>query len=92
MLRKSPDFFLAQHHAARAIYYCPSCENEALVDIGAAGNMAPATQFFCFACGGQWDEGKLEECPFCQQLEYPDYMSPMGCRECFGAYVAEDHT
>lgn len=88
----SANFFLAQHHAARAIYYCPGCENEALVDIGAAGNMAPATQFFCFACGGQWDEGTLEECPFCQQLEYPDFMSTMGCRECFGAYVAEDHT
>ena len=88
----SANFFLAQHQEGRAIYYCPACMNEALVDIGAAGNMAPATQFFCFACGCCWDEGQLEECPFCQELESPEYMSPMGCRECFGAYVAEDHT
>jgi hypothetical protein len=81
------NFFLAQHEKASAIYLCPECVNKTLIDIGAAGNMAPATQFFCFACGYTWDEGILEECPLCEEVEYAEYMSPMGCRECFGAYV-----
>ena len=85
-------FFMAQHHVGHAMYFCPGCGSKALVDLGAAGNAAPATQFICFGCGSQWDEGTLEECPLCQELESPAYMTPMGCRECFGAYVAQDNT
>jgi hypothetical protein len=86
--------FLAQHEKAQAIYFCLECQSKTLVDVGAAGNMAPVTQFFCFACAGgySWDEGILEECPLCQEVEYRKYMSLMGCRECFGAYVAQEHT
>lgn len=86
------NFFIAQHQIGQAIYFCPDCVNEALVDLGAAGNAAPSTQFICFGCGSRWDEGTLEECPLCQELESPDYMTPMGCRECFNSYVAQDHT
>src|SRR4029077_8448029 len=71
------NFFIAQHQIRQAIYFCPDCDNEALIDLGAAGNAAPVTQFVCFGCGAQWDEGALEECPLCQELESPDYMTPM---------------
>jgi len=73
------------------IYFCLECQSKTLVDVGAAGNMAPVTQFFCFACGYSWDEGILEECPLCQEVEYRDYVTD-GCRECFCAYVAQEHT
>jgi hypothetical protein len=85
-------FFMAQHQIGHGMYFCPDCDSKALVDLGAAGNAAPATQFICFGCGSQWDEGTLEECPLCQNLESRYYMTPMGCRECFNAYVARDNT
>lgn len=86
------NFFMAQHQVRHGLYFCPDCDSKALVDLGAAGNAAPATQFICFGCGSQWDEGTLEECPLCQSLESRYYMTPMGCRECFSAYVARDNT
>jgi hypothetical protein len=86
------NFFMAQHQIRHGMYFCPDCDSKALVDLGAAGNAAPATQFICFGCGSQWDEGTLKECPLCQSLESPDYMTPMGCSECFSAYVARDNT
>ena len=86
------NFFMAQHHVRHALHFCPDCNSRALVDLGAAGNAAPATQFVCFGCGSQWDEGTLTECQLCQGLESPEYMTPMGCSDCFRAYVAQDNT
>jgi hypothetical protein len=86
------NFFIAQHQTRQAVYFCPNCDNEALIDLGATGNAASVTQFICFACGSQWNEGALQECPLCQELESPDRMTHMGCSECFRAYVAQDHT
>lgn len=86
------NFFVSQHQIRRTIYFCPDCDNETVIDLGAAGNAAPATQFVCFGCGIKWDEGSLEECPLCQGLEYRDSMTPMGCGDCFRGYVAQDNT
>lgn len=86
------NFYMAQHQVGPAMHFCPDCDSKALVDLGAAGNAAPATQFICFGCGLQWEEGTLAECPLCQNLESPAYMTPMGCSECFSAYVAQDNT
>lgn len=86
------NFYVAQHEASQSIYWCPECVNKTVVDLGSAGNATPSTQFVCFGCGSQWLEGRLEICPLCQELESPDYMTPMGCRDCFTAYVGQDHT
>jgi hypothetical protein len=86
------NFFISQHQIRRSIYFCPECDNKTVIDLGAAGNAAPATQFVCFGCGTDWDEGSLEECPLCQGLEYRSYMTPMGCGDCFRGYVAQDNT
>lgn len=86
------NFYVAQHEASKTIYFCPECTNKTLVDLGLTGNAAPSTQFVCFGCGSQWLEGDLEICPNCEDVEFRDYMTPMGCRNCFNGYVAEDHT
>ena len=86
------NFYVAQHEASKSIYFCPECVNKTLVDLGPTGNAAPSTQFVCFGCGSQWLEGALAICPNCQDVEFQNYMTPMGCRDCFNGYVAQDNT
>jgi hypothetical protein len=85
-------FYIAQHDLTRNIYYCPECVNKTLVDLGSTGGSTPATQFVCFGCGLQWVEGQLEICEKCQEAVAPEYMTPVGCPNCFDAYVAGEHS
>jgi hypothetical protein len=86
------NLFVAHHGASTNIGFCPQCENESFVDLAPTGNAAPSIQFVCFGCGSKWDEGELEICELCHQPESRDYMTPRGCRECYGAYVSSEHS
>ncbi len=85
-------FYIAQHDLARNTYFCPECVNKTLVDLGCKGGATPAARFACFGCGFQWIEGELEICWKCQDAVAPEYMTPIGCRACFEAYVAGEHS
>lgn len=97
------DFYIANHLGvtwASAMkdgqdyprHRCPECYNEALVDLGPTGNAAPSTQFVCFSCGMEREEGALEICPYCQAAEDADSMTPWGCVECARAYMSRENT
>lgn len=97
------DFYIANHLGVTQLtamkegedyprHRCPECDNEALVDLGSTGNAAPSTQFVCFSCGMEREEGELEICPFCQAAEDRDSMTPWGCMECGRAYMSREHT
>ena|ERR1043165_3574367 len=85
-------FFLAQHDLTRNTYFCPECVNKTLIDVGFTGGSTPATQFICFGCGFQWAEGELEICDRCGEAAEPEDMTVLGCRKCFKAYIASDHS
>lgn len=74
------------------LYLCPNCDNQALVDKGISGGMAPQVQFVCFACGFEWLEGDLRVCELCGNPKDPEDFFAGQCSDCFRAYTDRDNT
>lgn len=73
------------------VYECPECTEEALVDLGAAGECCDGPHFICFACGCSWQKEELERCPECNQLKPGSgFEELIICRSAVGFYVCGD--
>ncbi len=84
--------FIAQRFDAGPRFSCPECDNNTLVHLDVSGSANASTEFLCFGCGSRWNDGVIQICPMCREVEYSAYMTHIGCRECFNNYVASDHT
>jgi len=67
------------------LYWCPNCVNNALIGLESGG-------FLCFACGFEYEHGKLRVCGLCRGANDPDGFVGDMCEDCYSGYVARDNS
>ena len=66
-------------------FYCPNCDNHALVEDDDG-------QWLCFACGYRGDAGDLRICGWCGEPKNEEGFVGFRCMDCDNAYIAQDNT